>query len=156
MRNYVKFFREVRTQTRNGETWVDDPPDGHASGEEQINTWIDLSGVFVKDVRAEVFRHLENDNKVVWTIVYSVTFSREEDKPSDWYPPDGTVKSKKLNIPLVPASVTYGNEKKEIKAQAGLFGVIPGSKMHPDDLEPAPTVLLSSAFKKEVYGDLFE
>jgi hypothetical protein len=156
MKCYVKFFREVRTQTRNGETWVDEPPDGHASGEDQINAWIDLAGVFVKDVRAEVFRHLDGD-KAIWTVVYSVTYSTEEpgsypmhvDKQFDRMKP-------KSNIPLVPASVTYGNEKRDVKAQAGLFGVPPGSKMHQDDREPAPTVLLSPAFKKELYGDLFE
>ena len=156
MKCYVKFFREVRTQTRKGESWIDDPPDGHASGEDKINAWVDLSGAFVRDVRAEIFRHLEGD-KAIWTVVYSVTYSTEEPSMDPLVADNRPGKVKpKSNIPLVPASMTYGNEKRDIKAQAGLFGVPPGAKMHPDDLEPAPTVLLSPAFRKELYGDLFE
>ena len=94
--------------------------------------------------------------QLTYTVFYSYA-KREQDKPLL-----EKVKASKeqpllqgATSPTLPAVAIRGKQRIKVHGMAGVFSVPEGERLHPEDVRPAPSVLLSPDWQWPYGADLF-
>lgn len=133
-------------------------PDGNI--EEDINTWVESASVRIVDII--------HTRKLEWLVIYEPLTDEPETlgdfnvaergpepemkKPRQLAP----VKMKKNAVsPIWEAMMRTPDGVRAAPVMAGVFPVPEGFKMHPEDREVAPPVLLAKGADLAPYSDLF-
>lgn len=152
----IKTFREI--------VWEDLLPDGWEkvrsfpdNVDSEINEWLTLTGSKLLSValHTEPPYAAPNDpgmpERRTITTRYVVSYNNDGQLVEG--NPVPVIKD--AVAPTVEVALIENNVSKPAQAMAGIFGVIEGYRLHPEDIEPAPVPLFSPDLALSKYGQLF-